>query len=75
MQCDALKLPMGPWPKDKRLKTVGYCHREQFLQGLSGIAMGLLTRIRHWSKDEVEIFVALIRKEVMNRKIHGYWKR
>lgn len=75
VQSEALKLPMGPWPRDKRLKTVGLCHREQFLQGLSGIAMGLFTRLLHWSPEQVESYLALVRKDIINRRHHGYWKR
>lgn len=74
VHADIRKMPMGPWTKDQRLKTTGYCHREQILQGLPGIAMGLLTRVRKWSKEEVDVFVALIRQDILNRKIHGYWK-
>lgn len=72
--CDPKKLPMGHWPKDQRLKTVGFCHREQFLQGLSGIAMGLLTRVMKWSREEVEVYLSQVRKDVNDRKVHGYWK-
>lgn len=72
---EVLKLPMGPWPKDKTLKMVGYCHREQFLQGLAGIGMGLFTRVLRWSKEEVEVYLAKVREDVGNRKFHGYWRR
>lgn len=75
VQCEALKLPMGSWPRDRRLKTAGLCHREQFLQGLSGIAMGLFTRLLGWSAEQVEVYVALVRKDIMDRRFHGYWKR
>lgn len=75
IKCEVFKLPMGPWPKDRRLKTVGLCHREQFLQGLSGIAMGLFTRILQWSVERVEVYLALVRKDVADPRIHGYWKR
>ena len=75
VHCEVLKLPMGPWPNDRRLKTVGLCHREQFLQGLSGIATGLFTRVLHWTLDHVEVYLALVRKDIANPRIHGYWKR
>ena len=35
------KLPMGTWAKDNRLKIAGRYHRAQFLEGSSGIAMGM----------------------------------
>lgn len=72
---EILKLPMGPWARDKRLKTIGFCHREQFLQGVAGIGMGLFTRILHWSREQVEVYLALVRRDIGNPKIHGYWRR
>ena len=75
INCEVFKLPMGPWPRDKRLKTVGLCHREQFLQGMSGIAMGLFTRVLHWARDYIEVYLALIRKDIAEPRTHGYWKR
>lgn len=72
---EILKFPMGPWARDKRLKTIGFCHREQFLQGMSGIGMGLFTRILRWPREEVEVYLALVRQDIANPKIHGYWRR
>jgi hypothetical protein len=72
---ETFKLPMGPWPKDKRLKEVGLFHREQFLQGLHGIALGLLGRASRWSQDEIQVCIAIVRKDVQNAAIHGYWHK
>ena len=69
------KLPMGPWPKDRRLKMIGFCHRERFLQGLSGIAMGLFDRLLNWSRDYVEVYLTQVRKDFADPRIHGYWRR
>jgi hypothetical protein len=70
---ETFKLPMGPWPKDKRLKEVGLFHREQFLQGLHGIALGLLGRVSGRSQDEIQVCNAIVRKDIQNAAIHGYW--
>jgi hypothetical protein len=70
---EVFELPMGPWSKDKRLKEVGLFHREQFLQGLHGIALGLLGRVSGWSHDEIQVCIAIIRKDIQNAAIHGYW--
>lgn len=67
------KLPMGPWLKDKCLKEVGLFHREQYLQGLHGIALGLLGRVSRWSHDEIQVCIAIVRKDIQNAAIHGYW--
>ncbi|KAI9778887.1 MAG: hypothetical protein M1839_007850 [Geoglossum umbratile] len=52
-----MNCPMGPWPKDVRLKQIGLFQREQVLQGLSAIGVGLLTRGLGWTVDEVELFL------------------
>lgn len=38
-----LKLPIGTWPKDKRLKTWGMWNRQFLLQGLEGFSIRGLT--------------------------------
>ena len=67
------KLPIGPWPKDKRLKEVGLFYREQLLQGLHGFALGLLGRVSGWSHDEIQVCIAIVRKDIQNAAIRGYW--
>lgn len=74
VKCEAMKLPMGPWARDRRLKMVGMCHREQFLQGLDGIVMGLFTRILQWTREEVEVYLTQVRSDIADRKCHGYWR-
>ena len=69
---DIRKLPMEMWPKDSRLKTAGRHHRAQFLEGSSGIAMGMLTRVLKWSPEQVEAYVAVTRKSLADRQVHGY---
>ncbi|KAI9855987.1 MAG: hypothetical protein M1813_009312 [Trichoglossum hirsutum] len=48
--------PLNTWPKDPRLKEIGLFQREQALEGLSGIGIGLFTRGLGWSLEQVEVF-------------------
>ncbi len=68
------KLPMGIWPKQKELKAIGLFHREQFLEGIQGIAMGFFTRVLGWGMDELEVLLAMVRKDVKNPQYHIYWR-
>lgn len=68
------KLPMGTWPKQKNLKNVGFFHREQFLEGLQGMAMGFFTRALRWTPQEVEVFLTRVRKDVKDPSFHSYWR-
>ena len=68
------KLPMGIWPKERKLKTIGFFHREQFLEGLQGMAMGFFTRALGWTPQEVEVFLVRVRKDLKDPNFHSYWR-
>lgn len=55
-------VPIGTWPKNKVLKTVGLYWRTILLDGLQAIALGPLTRGLHWSREEVELFLMDVRR-------------
>lgn len=71
---EVMKLPFGPWPRDQRMKEIGLFHREQFLEGLEGIIIRYLTMVEGWVKEEVEVFLAKVRTQVKDRRIHSYWQ-
>ncbi|KAI9825141.1 MAG: hypothetical protein M1819_000599 [Sarea resinae] len=69
------KLPLGTWPKDPLLKDAGKVNKEHWLAGLEGWAMWLLTHYgapKPWSSEEVLVYVASVRKELLNPKLHIY---
>lgn len=69
------KVPMGPWPKDQVLKEAGRINYLHWSAGLEGYAMWLLTKFgapEPWTKDEVQVYLAGVRKELTDPKIHGY---
>lgn len=67
-------LPLGGWPEDRRLKEVGLFQRFQMMEGIHGIAFGLLTRVAGWSAQRVEAFLAGVRREMMDRNVHSLYK-
>lgn len=42
--------------------------------GLEGLSMGIFTRALGWTKKETEVFLAGVRKDMRDTKIHSYWK-
>ncbi|KAJ5378717.1 hypothetical protein N7509_011836 [Penicillium cosmopolitanum] len=69
------KWPLGPWPKDKTMKELGLINLQHWLTGLEGYAMHLFTKYGKpvpWSKEEVQVYVAGIRKELTNPRHHPY---
>jgi hypothetical protein len=67
-------LPLGDWPEDRRLKEVGLFQRFQMVEGVHGIAFGLLTRVAGWSAQRVEAFLAGVRGEMRDRNVHSLYK-
>ncbi|KAK1985018.1 TAM domain methyltransferase [Colletotrichum cereale] len=66
------KVPVGPWPKDPRLKKIGdYCCAVIY-DGLHAITIGPFTRGLGWSPAEVEVFLIQVRKDLLNRSVHSY---
>jgi hypothetical protein len=57
-----LQIPLGTWPKNKVLKTVGLYWRTILTDGIQAIALGPLTRGCGWSPGDVEMFLVEVRK-------------
>jgi len=65
--------PIGPWPKDKRLKQIGVFFEHQFLEAaVDGYSLALFTRLGGWSKAETQVLLAQVRQEVKSHKMHLY---
>ncbi|KAL6854020.1 S-adenosyl-L-methionine-dependent methyltransferase [Trichoderma novae-zelandiae] len=57
-----LHVPIGTWPKNKVLKTVGLYWRTILLDGLQAIALGPLTRGLGWHREQVELLLIEVRQ-------------
>jgi hypothetical protein len=55
------------------LTRIGMWNCENLLSGLHGFTMATFTRVLGWAPEEVEVFVADVRKEMKDTKIHAYW--
>ncbi|KAI8257147.1 Secondary metabolism regulator LAE1 [Colletotrichum sp. SAR11_239] len=66
------KVPIGVWPRDQKLKTIGLYNRSMLIDALQAVSMAPLTRGLKWSASEVEIFLIDVRKSLMNASIHSY---
>lgn len=67
------KLPFNPWAKDPRMKLLGMWEMENLLTGLDAMVTRMFQKGLGWSREEVIVFLALLRKEIKNPKLHGYW--
>ena len=66
------KIPLGTWPKNKTMKSIGMYLRSVIYDGLQGISMGPFTRALKWSPKEVEVFLVDVRKGLMDSSTHSY---
>lgn len=54
-------VPLGTWPKNQVLKTVGLYWRTILTDGLQAIALGPMTRGMGWSREQIEVFLISVR--------------
>lgn len=69
------KWPSGPWPREKKYKELGQWSNTNMdaLQGLESLAMAAFTRVLGWTREEVIVHLAMVRKELSDKSIHAYW--
>lgn len=65
-------VPIGTWPKNRVLKTVGMYWREVLLLGVEPIALGPFTRGLKWSREQVEVFLVDVRRAYGDTKCHSH---
>ncbi|EKD21152.1 methyltransferase domain-containing protein [Drepanopeziza brunnea f. sp. 'multigermtubi' MB_m1] len=67
-------IPNNRWPKDKRLKEIGMWQTENFKTGGESLSLAMFTRILGWTKQELQIFMAQVKAEYRNPRIHSYFE-
>ncbi|KIW79839.1 hypothetical protein Z517_06454 [Fonsecaea pedrosoi CBS 271.37] len=66
------KLPCNGWAKDKKLKELGVFNNGIILDGLEALSFRLFTYVLGWSPEQLQVFLAEVRKDVKNISIHAY---
>ena len=67
------RLPIGPWPRDKTLKTIGSWNLVQIEEGLEGLTLRLYTQMLKWKPEEVQVLLADVRKNLRDPRIHSQY--
>ncbi|KAE8145676.1 S-adenosyl-L-methionine-dependent methyltransferase [Aspergillus avenaceus] len=70
IQHRVIPLPLGTWPKDKRLKTIGTINMLQFLEALEACSYATFTQILGWTLDEVKDFLEKVRRDTLKKGVH-----
>lgn len=70
----AYKVPVGPWPKDKKLKQTGQYHQLHMLEhGFENYSLALFG-LGGWDERDIHILLAKLRAELKNPRVHTYAK-
>ncbi|KAF1995050.1 S-adenosyl-L-methionine-dependent methyltransferase [Amniculicola lignicola CBS 123094] len=69
------KWPVGQWAKGGKMKLLGKFVFEDCMDWLPSSALGLFTRVLGWSREEVEVFLASVRKELKEEKHRHFYAR
>nr|POE74527.1 putative methyltransferase tdie [Quercus suber] len=65
--------PTNGWPKDPFMKELGRWNQINILDGLEGFCLALLMRGLGWKKEEVDVLVARVSRDLKDRRIHAYF--
>ncbi|KAH6688257.1 S-adenosyl-L-methionine-dependent methyltransferase [Plectosphaerella plurivora] len=68
-----LKLPMGAWPANPKLKEVGRYNLAATEQGLEGFMLYIFTNIHGWDLIRTQTYIAAVRSELKKRSNHAYY--
>ncbi|KAK3346979.1 S-adenosyl-L-methionine-dependent methyltransferase [Lasiosphaeria hispida] len=67
-----IKVPVGGWPANKKLKEIGLANQLSLTMGIEGFGLYILTNVLDWKYDEVQVFLANVRAGLKNKAYHGY---
>lgn len=65
------KVPMGSWPKDPVLKKTGMMNLVQMLDGMEAFSLKTFDLLG-WKREETEVFLENVRREMKGNKFHSY---
>jgi len=67
------RCPLGPWPRDRRLRYAGLFMRTSLLDGLPGLARRPLVAGLGWSELQLQMFLLEVRKAIADDTVHAYF--
>ncbi|KAH6999419.1 S-adenosyl-L-methionine-dependent methyltransferase [Ilyonectria destructans] len=67
------KVPIGAWPKDQKLKEIGKYAQATLEQDIEGYVLFMANTVEGWTKEEIEVYISLLRRELRAGKMHPYY--
>jgi hypothetical protein len=65
-------VPAFPWAKGKKNKELGALQMANNLNGVYGLTVTVFTKGLGWTKEEIEVFLADVRRDMTDKDIHSY---
>ena len=66
-----LPVPIGIWPKDPQMKKIGAFAYTAVYEGLEAFTVKLFQVGLGWEIEQIQVLLALVRKDLKNPKIHA----
>lgn len=67
-------LPLGPWPKDPKLKELGRWAYVRNPDAVDAYGLHVYTQVLGWEPDAAKIHLALVKEQLRDKSLHGYSK-
>ncbi|QGI88814.1 hypothetical protein CEK26_000029 [Fusarium fujikuroi] len=69
------KAPIGGWPQDPRLKQIGQFAQAALEQDYEGYVLYMANMVLGWTKEEVFVYCAQLRREIRSGKFHPFYRQ
>ncbi|KAH8690025.1 S-adenosyl-L-methionine-dependent methyltransferase [Talaromyces proteolyticus] len=63
---DILKVPIGTWPSDPKLRKIGQYMHSHVLDSIEPLTLALFTRVLGWTELECQVLIAKVKEEFKN---------
>ncbi|KAH6871785.1 S-adenosyl-L-methionine-dependent methyltransferase [Thelonectria olida] len=70
-----LKAPIGGWAKDQKLKEIGQFAQAALEQDYEGYVLFMANMVLGWSKEEVTLYCAQLRREIRSGRFHTFYRQ
>ncbi|KAI1363285.1 S-adenosyl-L-methionine-dependent methyltransferase [Xylaria arbuscula] len=68
-----MKTTLGPWPADPKHKEIGQYARLALEQDIEGFIMYMWTTVLGWTREEIAVYAAHLRRELRSPQYHAYY--
>ncbi|KAJ3525455.1 hypothetical protein NM208_g11632 [Fusarium decemcellulare] len=73
IQTLTVKVPVGDWPKDEKLKEIGRFTNLSIESDVEGHIQFMANLLDGWTREQVILYCAQLRRELKSKKTHAYY--